>query len=949
MKTNQSLKGAILALTLTGLGFLCSTVRAQSLVAHWTFDEASGTTAHDSTGAFNGTLSGGAAFVTGGISGNAISLASATNSLVNMGNGFPGFTTGDFSVVSWIKTSTTTGDSGYISKHEAFTANGYFLDVNATGGGGAPGKALFYASGPASTDPVSTTTITDNTWHQVVGVYHAGGNAEIYVDGAPVEDTRASNPIVANSAPFLIGGVNASGTPLARYTGLVDDVQVYSSALSSSNVQFLFQNPGQVVTPPCTPPPSNLVAWYPGDGNANDIQGGNNGVLQGGVTFAAGKVGQAFSFNGSDGQVVVPHNANQNGGTAITIDAWVNPTSSGHGRPIAQKRSSSNIGGYTFETTHSPFGPDNGLSWVIMINGTYHTLLTPANVLTLGTFQHVAATYDGTTMRIYVNGIEKASMAASGAIDPRTDPIVIGRNVVNPSLAWQGLIDELELFNRALSAAEIQAIFNADSTGLCRTCMAPPANLVSWYPGDGNANDIQSANNGTLINGATFAPGFVGQAFSFNGTGALVSVPDAQNLDFSPSAPITVNLWVFRTGTGNVMHLLGKRVGCDGSASINYQMAFDNRNGLNLGFVSSSGGAVAHTDLPLNTWTHLAGTFDGTNFKLYINGQLAATGTGTLGPTNTAPLEIGDSGTCEPFGGLIDEVEIFNRALTDTEIQAIANAGNAGQCKPLPGAAVQISTRLSVGTGDNTLIVGFIVEGDVPKKVLIRGIGTSLQPFFGDKALADPVLTLRNQATGAFLGMSDNWRTTQIGGIITTDQAAAIEASGSAPTRDAESAILATLSKGQYTAEVKGAAGGTGFALAEIYDREISSPATLANLSTRGQVGVDDNIMISGLFVGNQPTRIVVRALGPTLGDVGVPGAMADPTLDIINGDGTTAASNDNWQDAANHNDIPLSLQPSHASESVILTTLLPGRYTVQLRGSGRTMGNALIEAYVLK
>ena len=371
---------------------------------------------------------------------------------------------------------------------------------------------------------------------------------------------------------------------------------------------------------------------------------------------------------------------------------------------------------------------------------------------------------------------------------------------------------------------------------------------------------------------------------------------------------------------------------------------------------------------------NLIGTADGSTsgFVNGTNGDQVGTNASRIDPKLS---QLGDNGgptrtmALQPGSPAIDKgIRAATYVLSSTTDQrglprpsddpAIPNAiGGDGsdigafevQVTPLPGAAIEISTRLSVGTGDNTLIVGFIVDGDVPKKMLIRGIGTSLKPFFGDLALADPTLTLRNQATGELLGTNDDWKTTQIGGVITSDQSAEIQASGSAPSQDAESAILATLPKGQYTAEVKGAGGGTGFALAEIYDRETSSPAKLANLSTRGQVGVDDNIMISGLFLANQPTTIVVRALGPTLGDVGVPNAMVDPTLDIVNADGTTAASNDNWQDAANHNEIPASLQPAHPSESVILTTLAPGRYTVQLRGKDRSTGNALIEAYVLK
>jgi plastocyanin len=222
------------------------------------------------------------------------------------------------------------------------------------------------------------------------------------------------------------------------------------------------------VAPPCTEPPPNMTAWYPAENNGRDIAGGNNGALQNGTTFAAGKVGQAFSFDGTDDQIVVPHNASQNGGSQITIDAWINLSTSLHGQPIANKRSPSNVGGYTFETTHSPIGPDNGLQWAIMIGGAYHILQTPANVLTLGTFQHVAATYDGAAMRIYVDGVEKANMPTSGTIDSTNDPVVIGRNVPNLSLDWHGLIDELELYNRALSQPELAAIVSAGTAGKCK-------------------------------------------------------------------------------------------------------------------------------------------------------------------------------------------------------------------------------------------------------------------------------------------------------------------------------------------------------------------------------------------------------------------------------------------------------------------------------------------------
>jgi hypothetical protein len=219
-------------------------------------------------------------------------------------------------------------------------------------------------------------------------------------------------------------------------------------------------------------------------------------------------------------------------------------------------------------------------------------------------------------------------------------------------------------------------------------CAVPPAGLISWWPGDGNANDITDGNPGTLKGSATFVAGIVEQAFSVDGNaGSFVEVPDAPNLNFGSTSPMTVDLWAFRTGFAPAQHILGKRVDCGSFEDIHYQMGLDTREGSGLFFGSYQGLVTTGADLPPNIWTHLAATFDGSTFRFYIDGQLAGTGTGTLGPTFAVSLTMGTSGTCHQFGqgfvGLIDEVEIFNRALSTTEIQAIFLAGSQGKCKEL--------------------------------------------------------------------------------------------------------------------------------------------------------------------------------------------------------------------------------------------------------------------------
>ena len=222
--------------------------------------------------------------------------------------------------------------------------------------------------------------------------------------------------------------------------------------------------------------------------------------------------------------------------------------------------------------------------------------------------------------------------------------------------------------------------------------------MVSWWPGDGNADDIIDGNSGALIGNANFSQGEVGQAFDFDGS-TYLEVPDAANLDFEPNAPITIDMWVYRTGSAGVMHFIGKRVGC---SSISYQMAFNEETGKGLSFGGDGGAVITGRNLSCNKWTHLTGTFDGSTFRFYINGELVGTGSGTLGPANHSPLRIGTSGDCEKFFGLIDEVELFNRALSQPEIEAIYNAGSAGKCK---GTATPKPTPTATATAKPTATV----------------------------------------------------------------------------------------------------------------------------------------------------------------------------------------------------------------------------------------------------
>ncbi len=240
---------------LTSLAILLGTAAPAwaDAVAHWKLDESAGaTTAADSVGSRHGTLHGSAAFVTGGSSGNCIHVTIAGGGYIDMGDVFR-FTSGDFAIVAWARTAPgdRTPDYFILGKHRATIVQGYLLGINANGGYGQTDKAWFYQSNAfGSQSPISTTSVNDGAWHQIVAVYRAGGQTRMFVDGAPAEASIGAIPMGGNDAHLAIAGVDFGGALRAVLNGWVDDVQFYDHALTPNQVQRLFEQPGNTVIGP---------------------------------------------------------------------------------------------------------------------------------------------------------------------------------------------------------------------------------------------------------------------------------------------------------------------------------------------------------------------------------------------------------------------------------------------------------------------------------------------------------------------------------------------------------------------------------------------------------------------------------------------------------------------------------------------------------------------------
>ena len=251
-----------------------------------------------------------------------------------------------------------------------------------------------------------------------------------------------------------------------------------------------------------------------------------------------------------------------------------------------------------------------------------------------------------------------------------------------------------------------------------------------------------------------------------------------------------------------------------------------------------------------------------------------------------------------------------------------------------------ISTRLNVLTGDNVLDGGFIVVGSGFKDVLIRGLGPSLASAGITGALADPIIEL--YSGDVIIAENDNWM---------KNQKTEIEATGLQPTNDAEAALIATLAAGTYTVIERGKQATTGIGLIEIYDLGAGIGPELANISTRGFVGTGSSVMIAGFIVASSTggsSQVIVRGLGPSLGDFGIADPLADPVLDLYDANGMLIASSDSWQSDQEAEIVATGLQPSNDAEAAILITLAPGAYTAIESGKNGGTGVGLVEVYNL-
>ena len=555
-----------------------------------------------------------------------------------------------------------------------------------------------------------TAVLSTNVWQHVAMTYdRASGVAILYLNGSVVAGPASIGSFSLKTWSEMYIGSRPQGN---QYVGQIDEPTIYNRALSAAELTAIINAGSAGKCSPCTAAPIGTANWWRAEGNMNDSVGTSHGSLANGATYAAGKVGQAFSFDGVDDYASVPASTDWAWGTGdFTVHFWEYANGSVYKRPLVNNR--------TNVQSESEWAIEvyNAADRVEFHSG-YTILLTATNLLNNSSWNHIAVTRIGGTLTIYINGVASGSVANANNFSD-INALQVARDLLPQGVGdlagpFPGKIDELSMLRRGLSAAEIQAIYSAGGSGMCPQCVPAPGNRISMWPGESNGFDIVSGYNGNL-NGTTFTAGKVGQAFRFSGAqGSYAEIQD--NPALNPTNAFSIDGWFYidPAAPGNEIGTLAGK--SNGELTSYWSLYFDNRGGTKaIRFVM--GKDVSYDNaIPAADWYHVAGTFDSTTVpraKLYLNGvKVADSGTAEFGVTpNSLNLRIGAMYWTETFGvgndrfnGLADEVEFFGRALTAAEIQDVYAAGGVGRCRTdlgrayVPNSADGTVSVIDIGT-----------------------------------------------------------------------------------------------------------------------------------------------------------------------------------------------------------------------------------------------------------
>ena len=546
-----------------------------------------------------------------------------------------------FTLNTWVKYKNI--NCGIVGKHNCWVVNGFYLGID-------NGHYYFRLGNSVWSEIVTSETYVEEQWYMVTGVYdHATSTGKVYVNGV----LKASGSVLYNnysSAPITISE-GSNGCPDGNMPGAIDEVKIYNRALSDAEILAEYNSSN-----------TDLVAYYPFNGNADDETGNGYDGTVSGATLTTDRFNETdkaynFVYNGfSSDKILVSGTSGLNFSSGgFSLSAWIRfsgTAGSGNNYPIVSKHICGEQSGYILMLF-------NGKLTFWLAGSSGYNVLSTAEDYTDDSWHQVAAVYDGSNQYIYVDGLLKNSVAFSYSVFNSADWALGGYNGCNGG--FNGKVDEVKIYNRPLSAVEI-----LDDYNLTRS------SLLAYFPFNGNANDeTGNGYDGTINGNAALVPdrfNSTDKAFTFPDQSSNISLANSVNLNLESG--FTLNAWVKYKNTYSVVigkHLCGIVNGF--ILGIDYDGQFQLWLG-NAGWQTVRTGATLVED----QWYMLTATYDGGSgtAKIYLNGQLENSATISYTNFSSYPISIGEvyQNNCSAanMSGAVDEVKIYNRPLSDFEI-----------------------------------------------------------------------------------------------------------------------------------------------------------------------------------------------------------------------------------------------------------------------------------------
>lgn len=569
-------------------------------------------------------------------------------------------------------------------------------------------------SGISDMDAGDGNALAAGEWTHVV-VVHDGTNDKIFINGTLAASKAVSGTLNSTTHPLGIGYNAVDGGN--NLDGAMDDVQIYNYALTDQEIADLYT--AQSTSPAS---PTDLVAAYPFAGSAEDTtQFGNDGWVAGATptTDRFEYASNAYSFDGTDSIYVA--NSVQLNSDFTTISFWVKPAE----LPAQGEVYLLSHGGWqqrwkiSLPSHGKPVFTTNATSGISDMDA------GDGNALQVGQWTHVVMVHDGTNDKIFINGALANSKAVAGALNKTSYPFGIGNNPIDGGNYFKGALDDIQIYDVALSDQEVADLYAAQSAEPTYT-----TDLVADYPFDGNANDVSPFHNNAEVDGAQLTKDRfdrANHAYDFDGVSDAITAANSPQLN---SDYTTVSFWVNVNelpgqGEAYLMSFGGWQERWKISLPSHGKPVWTTNNTSGISDMDSGDGNA----LQPGTWTHLVFVHDGTNDKIFFNGTMVASKAvaGTMNST-TKPLGIGYNpiDVANYFNGKIDQVQIYNRALSDQEIadlyaaqsQAPTSTDTQAPSAPLNLTASVNFTSVTLNwlaSNDNVGVVGYNVFQDSVK------------------------------------------------------------------------------------------------------------------------------------------------------------------------------------------------------------------------------------------